>query len=91
MTLMEIVRHLPNDRASAKIKFILTDEESQNVVNQLDKAERIDPESPQRLHFLKFTDAKAEVHYYPMSVVLYAHFVSNYEPPVPDKEEKTGE
>ena len=90
-TRMQLVRHLPNDTASRKIGFILTDEQAQAIVNTLDAAQKKKDANETAPYFFKFMDQQQVVHYYPLHLILYVSFESNYEPPVPDKEEKEGE
>lgn len=87
-TRMQLVRHLPNDTASRKIGFTLTDDQAQLVVDALDAAQKKKDANETAPYFFKFTDEKLLVHYYPLHLILYVSFESNYEPPVPDKKEE---
>jgi hypothetical protein len=87
-TRMQIVRHLPNDTASRKIGFTLTDEQAQAVVDTLDVAQKKKDANETAPYFFKFMDDKTVVHYYPLHLILYVSFESNYEPPVVEKVEK---
>lgn len=91
-TRMEIVRHLPNDRASARIGFVLTDEEAQEVVKKLDNITQRKKDDEVVPYFLSFRDAKDVLHYYPAHLMLYMTFISNYEQPqTEDEKAKTQE
>ena len=87
-TRMLIVRHLPNDTASRKVGFILTDDQAKEVKKNLSSAEK------EQKMFFRFTDAKLVEHYYQLHRILYLNFESNWIPPATEedkKEEKEGE
>lgn len=90
-TRMELVRHLPNDRASARIGFTITDSEAQDAVTRLEDVEKKKKDGEAYPHFFKFRDAKDHLHFYPVDLLLYVTFISNYEQPVTADEKKDGE
>ncbi len=84
-TRMQIVRHLPNDTASRKIGFTLTDEQAIEVKKNLvtvGKEERL---------FFQFTDTKLVDHYYQLHRILYINFESNWIPPTVETDKKEEE
>lgn len=81
-TRMQLVRHLPNDTASRKIGFTLTDEQAAEVRKNLATAAKEQP------LFFQFTDAKLVQHWYQLHRILYLNFESNWIPPTTEADKK---